>query len=80
MAKKISRREALTLFKADDSLELEIEDSTGHVKTAKLKIKGLRDIYYKVTYGNSTEKYRNSGMLELAVPIHQADRIMIAKV
>ena len=71
---------ALTLFKADDSLELEMEDSTGLVKTVQVKIKGLREGDYRVTYGNSTEKYRNLGMLELAVPIDQAGRIMIAKV
>jgi Family of unknown function (DUF5695) len=59
--------------------ELEMEDSTGHAKTAALSIRGLAKGEYKVTHRHSSRRVSSDGSLEIEAPIAEVRRIKIEK-
>jgi hypothetical protein len=65
--------------KARQSCELEVEDTTGCVKTAAFLLRGLEKGEYRVRYGNSSKRISSEGTLLVETPISQARNIRIEK-
>ncbi len=66
-----------TWDKPRNSFELEMEDSTGHVKTAALFVRGLEKGEYRVSHGRSSRLA--DGSLAIEAPIADARHLRIAK-
>ncbi len=64
---------------ARNSLNLEMEDSTGHVKTVALSVRGLAKGEYKVRYGRSSRTVSSDGTVSIEAPIAQARKIQLVK-
>lgn len=61
------------------SLEISLEDSTGHAKTAALTIRGLDKGEYKITHGGGSKRATSDGSLSIELPIREARNIRIEK-
>jgi hypothetical protein len=70
----------LVLNKTGRSLELQMADSTGHVKRAVVEIRGLEKGEYRLTHGRSSKKVSSDGTLTVNVPILEAGRIRLERV
>lgn len=69
----------VTWDKPRNSFELEMEDTTGHVKTAALTVTGLPKGDYRVSHGRSSRRFSSDGSLSIEAPIADARRLRIAK-
>lgn len=64
---------------AKKSLELEMEDSTGLVRTVAVTVRGLEKGEYKISYMGGGKSASSNGTMEFELPIRGAKRITVAK-
>ena len=65
--------------KARGSLELQIGDSTGHVRQVAAVVRGLEKGRYKLSYGRSSRTLSSDGSVKLEVPIRDGGSIRLEK-
>ncbi|HTS37351.1 MAG TPA: DUF5695 domain-containing protein [Candidatus Solibacter sp.] len=70
----------LTFDRRTSGLNLQIEDTTGIVRTVPVRIEGLEPGEYLVRMENSELRVRASGKLEFEVPVEDARSLQILKV
>ena len=63
--------------RANGSLELQLEDSTGNVKSAAITLQGLEKGEYKLSYGNSSKRSQSDGTLVVNMAMSEARRVRI---
>jgi len=71
--------ERVVLVRGGASLRLQMGDSTGLVKTARLEIRGLQPGRYEVRYPGKSEHRDVAGALRIAAPMSAAGRIEIRR-
>ena len=71
---------SVALNQKDGSLNLQIADSTGLVKTVTLSIKGLQAGDYEMGFAGASERRSVKGALNLALPLEKAKSISIRRV
>jgi len=70
---------SLSFDRGTPALHLEIEDTTGIVKTVPVAVEGLEPGEYRVRTGNSELRLRGSGRLEFEVPVEDARSLYISR-
>jgi len=69
-----------TYAPSENSLTLNVGDSTSLATTARIVVKGLPAGQYTISYGNRKERRSATGLLILEWPLKASGRVAITKV
>jgi len=71
--------QSLTFYRRTSALNLQIEDTTGIVKTVPITVEGLEPGEYRVRTENSELRVWSSAKLEFEVPVKDANSLQISR-
>lgn len=71
--------EAATLDREKTALTFQLTDSTGHVKTLRMRVSGLPQGDYEIAHGASRKKLPVAGVLRLEFPFAEGTQLLVKK-